>query len=88
MFIAEVIGVVVATIKESSLTGQKLLIVQDINDRGTEKSLMAVDSVGAGIGELVMVVNDGGAARQAILSDSAPVNAAVIGIIDYPEDYN
>ncbi len=85
MIIAEVIGVVVSTIKEQSLTGQKLLIVQDINDRGTDKSMIAVDSVGVGIGEVVLVVNDGGAARQAIASESAPINAAIVGVVDYPE---
>ncbi len=84
MFIAEVIGIVVSTAKEPSLIGQKLLIVQDINDRGTDKSLLAVDSMGVGIGETVLVVYDGGAARQAICSETAPVNAAVIGVVDYP----
>lgn len=87
MFIAEVIGTVISTCKEQNLTGLKLLIVQDINDKGTLKSLIAVDAVGAGIGEKVLVVYDGGAARQAINSDSAPINLAIIGILDYPDRY-
>lgn len=87
MFIAEVVGVIVSTIKENNLTGRKLLIVQDINDRGTDKSLIAADAVGAGIGEIVLVVYDGGAARQAIESEAAPINAAVIGVVDHYEKY-
>jgi ethanolamine utilization protein EutN len=87
MFIARVIGVVISTCKEESLNGQKLMIVQDLGDKNTKKSLIAVDSVGAGVGEIVLVVHDGGASRQAIHSKDAPINAAIIGIIDYPEHY-
>lgn len=85
MFVAEVIGVIVSTCKVDSLNGQKLLIVQDVNEKNTKNSLIVVDSVGAGVGEMVLVVHDGGAARQAIHSKDAPINAAIVGIIDYPE---
>ncbi|MHB8065350.1 MAG: EutN/CcmL family microcompartment protein, partial [Ruminiclostridium sp.] len=88
MFVAKVIGVVISTCKVESLKGQKLLIVRDVHEKNTKNSLIAVDSLGAGVGELVLVVHDGGAARQAIQSKDAPINAAVVGIIDYPEDYN
>lgn len=87
MFVGKVIGVIVSTCKVESLKGQKLLIVQDVNDKNTKNSLIVVDSVGAGIGEFVLVVHDGGAARQVIHSKDAPINAAIIGIIDYPEQY-
>jgi ethanolamine utilization protein EutN len=87
MFIAKVIGLIVSTCKVSSLKGQKLLIVKDINDKNTKNSLIVVDSVGAGIGEFVLVVHDGGASRQVIHSKDAPINAAILGIIDYPEHY-
>ena len=87
MFVARVIGAVISTCKEESLRGRKLLIVQDVNEKDTRNSLIVVDAVGAGIGEIVLVVNDGGAARQAIHSKDAPVNAAIVGIIDYPEFY-
>lgn len=46
-----------------------------------------MDSAGAGMGEYVLVAHDGGASRQAIHSKDAPVNAAILGIIDYPEKY-
>lgn len=87
MFIAKVTGVIVSTCKVESLKGQKLLIVQDVNDNNTKNSLIAVDSVGAGMGEYVLVVHDGGAARQTIHQKDAPINASILGIIDYPEHY-
>lgn len=87
MFIARVTGAVISTCKVKSLNGQKLLIVQDVNEKNTGNSLIVVDSVGAGVGEIVLVVHDGGAARQAIHSKDAPINAAIVGIIDYPECY-
>lgn len=87
MFVAKVIGCIVSTCKVNSLVGQKLLIVQDVNEANTKNSLLVVDSVGAGIGEYVLVVHDGGAARQVIHSKDAPINAAIVGIIDYPESH-
>lgn len=87
MFVAKVIGCIISTCKVDSLKGQKLLIVQDVNEANTKKSLLVVDSMGAGIGEYVLVVHDGGAARQAIHSKDAPINAAIVGIIDYPESH-
>jgi ethanolamine utilization protein EutN len=87
MFVGKVIGVVISSCKVESLKGQKLLIVQDVNEKNTKNSLIVVDSVGAGVGEIVLVVHDGGAARQAINSKDAPINAAIVGIIDYPEFY-
>lgn len=87
MFIAKVIGVVVSSCKEENLISQKLLMVQDIKDIGTKKSLIAVDGVGAGIGEIVLVVYEGGAARHVINSKDAPINLAVIGIVDYPGEF-
>ncbi|HEX2945225.1 MAG TPA: EutN/CcmL family microcompartment protein [Clostridia bacterium] len=87
MFIGRVIGVIVSTSKEESLRGHKLLIVQDISEKGTKKSLIALDSVGAGMGETVLVVHDGGAARQAVRSKDAPINAAIVGIVDHPEQF-
>ncbi len=87
MFIAKVIGVVVSTCKEENLKSRKLLVVQDIKDSGTKKSMIAVDGAGAGVGETVLVVNDGGAARSAVKSEDAPINAAVVGILDYPEEH-
>jgi ethanolamine utilization protein EutN len=84
MQIARVIGTVVATQKHPTFEGAKLLLVQPIalddTPRGTP--LLAVDSVGAGVHEKVLVVIEGRAAGEALGRKGAPVDAAVIGIID------
>ena len=84
MQIARVIGTVVSTQKHPKFEGAKLLLVQPIGlddaPRGTP--LLAVDSVGAGVTEKVLVVIEGRAAGEALGPKAAPVDAAVIGIID------
>ena len=84
MQIARVIGTVVATQKHAKFEGAKLLLVQpmsvDDTPRGTP--LLAVDSVGAGVHEKVLVVIEGRAAGEALGRKAAPVDAAVIGIVD------
>jgi ethanolamine utilization protein EutN len=84
MQIARVIGTVVSTQKHPTFEGAKLLLVQpvslDDSPRGTP--LLAVDSVGAGVHEKVLIVLEGRAAGEALGRKGAPVDAAVIGIID------
>lgn len=84
MQIARVVGTVVSTQKNQKLHGTKLLLVQplglDGQVRGT--ALLAIDSVGAGVGERVLVVVEGKAAGAALGKSEAPVDAAVVGIID------
>ena len=84
MQIARVIGTVVATKKHEKFEGAKLLLVQpvalDDTPRGTP--LLAVDSVGAGVDEKVLIVLEGRAAGEALGRKGAPVDAAIIGIID------
>ena len=84
MQIARVIGTVVSTQKHRKFEGAKLLLVQPITlddtPRGTP--LLAVDSVGAGVHEKVLIVLEGRAAGEALGRKGAPVDAAVIGIID------
>lgn len=83
MIIAKVIGNLVSTHKEKNLSNEKLLIVKELNNKKNE-SFIAVDALGAGLGEYVLITIDGGAARQIIGKKDAPINASVIGIIDYP----
>ncbi|WP_419176657.1 EutN/CcmL family microcompartment protein [Desulfosediminicola sp.] len=88
MIVCKVVGNVWATRKEETLKGLKLMIVRRI-DITTEKELeldnfVAVDCVGAGIGEPVLVVT-GSSARKAIGNDDTPVDAAIVGIIDGSE---
>jgi ethanolamine utilization protein EutN len=84
MVIGQVVGTVVSTQKHDKLESAKLLLVQPLGlddaPRGT--ALLAIDSVGAGVGERVLVVVEGRAAGQALGRDVAPVDAAIIGIID------
>jgi len=89
MFLARVEGSVVATKKDPSMAGRKLLLVrpQLVDDKDPTKfrpgtnTIVAVDSVGAGIGELVMFCQ-GSSARLAPNLKDAPVDAVIIGIVD------
>ena len=84
MQIARVIGTVVSTQKHRKFEGAKLMLVQPLNaddsPRGT--ALLAVDGVGAGVHEKVLVVLEGRAAGEALGRKAAPVDAAIVGIID------
>ena len=84
MQIARVVGTVVSTQKNRKLEGAKLLLVQplSIDDAPRGVPLIAIDSVGAGIGEKVLVVIEGKAAGDALGKKAAAVDAAIIGIID------
>ncbi|MFW5488272.1 MAG: EutN/CcmL family microcompartment protein [Desulfovibrio sp.] len=83
MIIAMVTGNVWATRKEDTLNGLKLMIVQRIDPTcgDAHESFIAVDCVGAGIGEQVLVVT-GSSARKALPNFDTPVDAAIVGIID------
>jgi microcompartment protein CcmK/EutM len=84
MILARVIGTLVSTQKHRKLESAKLLLVQPLTlddaPRGT--ALLAIDSVGAGVGEKVLVVIEGRAAGAALRRKAAPVDAAIIGIVD------
>ena len=86
MIIARVIGTVVATRKDERLSGAKLLLVRPITLQGEDESsyLGAIDTVGAGVREKVLVVS-GSSARLAEGMKDRPVDAAIVGIIDTVE---
>jgi ethanolamine utilization protein EutN len=75
---------VVSTQKNRKLEGAKLLLVQPLTlqDEPRGVALLAIDSVGAGVGEKVLVVIEGKAAGQALGRKAAAVDAAIIGIVD------
>src|SRR5437762_7191319 len=89
MFLAKVEGSVVATKKDPSMAGRKLLLVrpQLVDDKDPTRfrpgvnTIVAVDSVGAGVGELVLFCQ-GSSARLAPNLKDAPVDAVIIGIVD------
>lgn len=81
MFIGKVVGSVVSTRKCDNLVGNKFMIVEPIPSLKIDNRIVAVDKVGAGIGELVLVAQ-GSAARIGCGDDRAPIDAAIVGIID------
>jgi ethanolamine utilization protein EutN len=83
MRIARVIGSAVSTVKEPSLVGHKLLLVRETDERNevTGPVFVAVDVVGAGTGELVLV-SEGSAARQSGQTTNQPVDAVIMGVLD------
>jgi len=90
MQIARVVGTVVSTQKHPKFEGAKLLLVQPLNlddsPRGT--ALLAVDGVGAGVHETVLIVLEGRAAGEALGKKAAPVDAAIVGIVDAIDVYD
>jgi ethanolamine utilization protein EutN len=82
--IAKVIGTLVSTQKNKKLDGAKLMLVQPLNldDSPRGNALLAIDGVGAGVDEKVLVVLEGRAAGEALGKKGAPVDAAIVGIID------
>ena len=81
MIIGKVVGSVVSTRKCDNLVGNKFMIVEPIPSLKVDNRIVAVDKVGAGIGELVLVAQ-GSAARIGCGDDRAPIDAAIVGIID------
>jgi microcompartment protein CcmK/EutM len=83
MLIAKVIGTTVSTIKDENLTGRKLLIVRQTDEQGNliGKPYVAVDTVNAGVGDLVLTASGSGA-RQTTLTKDRPVDAVIMAMID------
>lgn len=86
MLFARVIGNVVCTRKDEKLDGSKLLLVQPVDLEGNPKGnpLVAIDVVGAGEGELVLIVQ-GSSARQTKRTEGNPVDCTIFAIVDYVE---
>jgi len=89
MFLARVTGSVIATQKLGSMTGQKLLVVEPLRVNptnrsqlvSTQRSFVAVDSLGAGQGQMVLIVQ-GSSARMSPETEKLPVDTAIVGIVD------
>ena len=84
MIIGRVEGAIYSTIHHPFYANRRLLIVRqlDIHGRPTPDYLIAVDSVDAGMGETVLVINEGNSARQVMDDPVAPVRSVIVGIID------
>jgi microcompartment protein CcmK/EutM len=83
MLIARVIGTTVSTIKDEKLQGKKLLIVRQTDERGAPsgKPFVAIDTVDAGVGDLVLTAA-GSSARQTTITKDTPVDAVIMAVID------
>ncbi len=82
MIVGKIVGSVISTRKNEHLVGSKFMIVEPVevmSEKGTQ--LVAVDTIGAGVGELVLV-SFGTAARLACDNHTMPVDAAIVGIVD------
>ena len=86
MILARVVGTVVATRKDERLVSNKLLVARAVDPAGKPESsyVVAVDTVDAGVGELVLIVS-GSSARMASGMKDCPVDAAIVGVIDTVE---
>ncbi len=85
MYIGRVKGTVISTIKHKLYAGHKLLMVARLNLDGTESSAydICVDTVQAGVGDVVVILDEGGSARQIIgKRGTGPLRAVIIGIVD------
>ena len=84
MRLARVVGSVVATRKQAALIGARLLLAQPLDADGgpAGDTQLAIDAVGAGPGEVVLLVLEGRAAAAALGRPGAPVDAAIVGIVD------
>ncbi len=90
MKICKVIGNVQASIKDPVYQGHKVMMVQGydpVDERNEGESFLSVDFVQAGPGDIVLVSQEGNAARQLFHDDSAPVHSVILGIIDTIEQH-
>ena len=84
MYLARVVGDVVSTHRHENMSGRKLLLVRrlDLQDNEEGAEVIALDVIGVGRGEKVLVVQEGGAARALFKNDKIPVQAVVVGVVD------
>jgi microcompartment protein CcmK/EutM len=84
MFLAQVVGKVVATIKHKDLHGKKILLVRplDLSLAPSGRTVLAVDSVDAGAGDVVLVADEGNAASQVLRIERGPIRTVIVGVVD------
>jgi len=84
MLISKVVGTTVSTIKDKELTGRKLLILRQVDESGEifGKPYVAVDTLDAGVGDLVLTAHGSGG-RQTAITKNSPVDAVIMAVIDH-----
>jgi ethanolamine utilization protein EutN len=88
MFLARVVGEVVATIKHADLGGHRLMIVRPVTPAGavSGRSAIALDTVDAGTGDLVIVADEGNSAAQVLRRPRGPIRTVIVGVVDEVDD--
>jgi len=84
MILGLVTGSIISTIHHNSMDSRKLLIVDrlDADSKPTGSYIIAVDTIGAGNGETVLVLDEGNGARQILEQDGLPIRSVVVGVVD------
>lgn len=84
MFVGQVTGEIVATITHADYVNRRLLVVDRLDESGSATGgyLIAVAAIDAGVGERVLVVDEGNGARQILDNANAPVRSVVVGVVD------
>lgn len=87
MFLAEVLGTVVSPVQHPVLDGERLLLLRVLRPDGTPagKTRIALDRASAGVGERVLVIDEGNSGRQLVGHADAPVKTVIVGVVDYVE---
>ena len=87
MFLADVVGNVVSPVQIPILDGRTLLLVQPLTPTGEAagNARIAIDTVGAGEGDRVLVIDEGNSGRQILNAPDAPVKTLVVGVVDHVE---
>ncbi len=87
MFLADVIGTVVSPVQHASLDGHTLLLLRPLDAQGQAagKTRIAVDRTQAGVGDRVIVIDEGNSGRQVLGVKDAPIKTIVVGVVDYIE---
>lgn len=87
MFVGKVKGEIVSTINHRFYDNRRLLIVDRLNEKGVEAGgyIIAVAAVEAGVGDRVLVLDEGNGARQILRDDKGPVRSVVVGVVDAVE---
>ena len=88
MQLAKVIGHATATVKHPSLNGWRMVVVQPLGvaDKPDGEPMVAIDNLGSGRGDKVMITSDGKAVRGMVKSDKSPVRWAILGVVDPGQD--
>ena len=84
MTLGRVIGTVVSTVKLEVLSGYKILVVQPVDPQGKDAGAVtvALDSVQAGVGDTVLIIDEGNSSRMIVGDSMAPIRTMVVGIVD------